>query len=424
MSMYKEYRIAQIGEVVGGGTPSTNNVEYWGGEIPWITPKDLTGLRSVYISRGESNITNAGLNKSGTRLLPANTVLFSSRAPIGYVAIAKNPICTNQGFKSVICDETVIVPQYLYYYIKAHLDYFKLWGSGATFPEISGSAMKKIKICIIADVSRQKRIATILSAYDNLIDVNNRRIKVLEQMAENLYKEWFVRFRFPGHKTAVFEDGKLGRIPTSFSIIKMRDAFEYYIGGGWGNDDEDKDYPVEAYVIRGTDFPQVSRGDVSSCPLRYHKKSNYVARELKPDDIILEVSGGTADQPVGRTLLVTEDIIEQLGGKVICASFCKQLRVNKDVVSPIYFYFWMQFLYETRIIDRFQLQSTGIINFQFEYFLRKGDLMRPPKEIMDAFDTLVRPLLKETASIARKNANLIKQRDLLLPRLMSGKLEV
>ena len=274
------------------------------------------------------------------------------------------------------------------------------------------------------DIITQKRIASILSAYDDLIEVNNKRIKVLEQMAENLYKEWFVRFRFPGHETAEFEEGKLGRIPASFSIIKMRDALKYYIGGGWGNDDEDKDYPVEAYVIRGTDFPQVSRGDVSSCPLRYHKKSNYVARELKPDDIILEVSGGTADQPVGRTLLVTGDILERLGGKVICASFCKQLRVNKDVVSPIYFYFWMQFLYETRIIDKFQLQSTGIINFQFEYFLRKGDLMLPPKEIMDSFDTLVRPLFKEMASVARKNANLTKQRDLLLPRLMSGKLEV
>ena len=295
--------------------------------------------------------------------------------------------------------------------------------TGSAQPKLSQASLNRIKMQF-PSVSYQKRIVSILSAYDDLIEVNNKRIKVLEQMAENLYKEWFVRFRFPGHETAEFENGKLGRIPSSFSIVKMQDAFDYYIGGGWGNDDEDKEFSVEAYVIRGTDFSRVLRGDVSSCPLRYHKKSNYDARELKPDDIILEVSGGTADQPVGRTLLVTADVLKQLGGKVICASFCKQIRANTKVVSPIYYFYWMQYLYETRIIDRFQLQSTGIINFQFEYFLRKGDLMLPTKDIMDSFDALIRPLHKEISSIAKENANLIKQRDLLLPRLMSGKLEV
>ena len=84
----------------------------------------------------------------------------------------------------------------------------------------------------------------------------------------------------------------------------------------------------------------------------------------------------------------------------------------------------MQFLYYTRIIDKFQLQSTGIINFKFEYFLRKGDIMLPPKALMDRFDEKVKVLYKEKSILARQNDNLIKQRDLLLPRLMSGKLEV
>ncbi len=422
--MFKEYRIAQIGEVVGGGTPTTKNDEYWNGDIPWIAPSDLTGYSSVYISHGDSNITKAGLNKSGTKLLPQNTVLFSSRAPIGYVAIAENPLCTNQGFKSIICDESIIDPLYLYYYIKANLEYFKLWGSGATFPEISGNAMKKIKIQIIDDIKKQKEISSILYFYDNLIEINNKRIKLLERMAENLYKEWFVRFRFPGHETAKFVDTRIGRIPSSFSVAKMQSIFEYYIGGGWGNDDEDKDFPIPAYVIRGTDFPHVLKGDLSTCPLRFHKESNYSARRLKPNDIILEVSGGTAEQPVGRTLLVTKDTIERLDGKVICASFCKQIRVKEDVISPIYFYYWMQFLYNTRIIDRFQLQSTGIINFQFDYFLRKGDVMLPPKVIMSEFDKRINPINNEISAISKQNEILIKQRDLLLPRLMSGKLEV
>ena len=307
-------------------------------------------------------------------------------------------------------------------YALNHLD-ITGYVTGSAQPKLSQGNLNKIKMTF-PTVEYQQRIVSVLSAYDNLIEVNNKRIKVLEQMAENLYQEWFVRFRFPSHETAEFIDSRLGRIPTSFKIVKMKDVFEYYIGGGWGNDDENDDFSVPAYVIRGTDFPRVSKGDLSSCPLRYHKKSNYTARELKEDDIILEVSGGTAEQPVGRTLLITEDTINRLDGKVICASFCKQIRVKKEVVSPIFFYYWMQFLYETRIIDRFQLQSTGIINFQFEFFLRKGDVLLPSKELMTKFDMQIRYIYNEISAMAKQNDNLIKQRDLLLPRLMSGKLEV
>ena len=204
----------------------------------------------------------------------------------------------------------------------------------------------------------------------------------------------------------------------------MNEAFDYHIGGGWGNDEYSTEFSEKAYVIRGTDFPRVQKGDLSSCPLRYHKKSNYIARELKENDIVIEVSGGTAEQPVGRTIIVTNDVVERLGGKVICASFCKLIRLNPEIISPYFFYYWMQFLYDTRIIDRFQLQSTGIINFKFEYFLRKGDIMLPPKSLMKEFEIKVKSFYDEISLLARQNENLIKQRDLLLPRLMSGKLEV
>lgn len=311
--------------------------------------------------------------------------------------------------------------RYVYYYLQTmHLEQYNV---GVGVPTLNQNHLQRLKIYIHSK-DEQKQIADILSAYDNLIEVNNKRIKVLEQMAENLYKEWFVRFRFPGYETAEFCESRIGRIPACFKVIKNKDAFEYYIGGGWGNDDEDKEFPISAYVIRGTDFPRVAKGDVSTCPLRFHKKSNYSARELKAQDIIIEVSGGTSEQPVGRTLMVTQDVIDRLVGRVICASFCKQVRVDKAVISPLYYNYWMKFLYDTRIIDRFQLQSTGIINFQFEFFLNKGDVMLPPMELMRRFDALVLPILDQISTIAKENENLIKQRDLVLPRLMSGKLEV
>ena len=110
-----EYRIKDIGEVVGGGTPRTDTPEYWNGNIPWLSPVDLSNYSNIFISKGQNNITELGLKKSSTKLLPKDTVLLSSRAPIGYLAIAENEICTNQGFKSIICDKKKVVPLFLYY---------------------------------------------------------------------------------------------------------------------------------------------------------------------------------------------------------------------------------------------------------------------------------------------------------------------
>ena len=179
----------------------------------------------MYISKGENFLTEKGL-KSGTRLLPKNTLLFSSRAPIGYVALAANPICTNQGFKSIVCDEKQVVPLYLYYYMKANLDYIKLFGTGATFPEISGKTMGKIKVEIFKSLDVQHRIASILSTYDTLIENNTKRIRLLEKMAENLYKEWFVRFRFPGHENVEMENG----LPKGWSRGSLSDVCEFKRG--------------------------------------------------------------------------------------------------------------------------------------------------------------------------------------------------
>jgi len=316
--------------------------------------------------------------------------------------------------------------KYLYYWLSSSFGRISLLqrAIGSSQPAITIEILKKYKI-ILPSINTQHRIASILSAYDNLIENNNKRIRLLEQMAENLYKEWFVRFRFPGHEKAEFENTKLGKLPKSFSITNMDSVFEDYIGGGWGNDDESEDFPISACVIRGADFPNVWHYDVSTCPRRYHKKSNYKARQLQDGDIVMEISGGTSEQPVGRTVLVTQDMIDRFeGGRVICASFCKMIRLKKEIISPYFFYFWMHYLYDTRIIDRFQLQSTGIINFKFEPFLKKGIVMLPPKELMQSFEDIINPIFKEINQLAIQNDNLSRQRDFLLPRLMSGKLEI
>lgn len=313
-------------------------------------------------------------------------------------------------------------PRYVYYYLQTmHLEQFN---AGAGVPTLNQNHLHSLKI-LIHKKDEQHKVASILFAYDSLIENNTKRIRLLEQMAENLYKEWFVRFRFPGYEKTEFVESKLGRLPATFQVTNMSSVFEYYIGGGWGNDDYSEDYPIEASVIRGADFPSVWRYDLSSCPNRYHKISNYKTRQLKDGDIIMEISGGTSEQPVGRSVLVTQDMIDRFKeGRVICASFCKLIRLKRTDISPYFFYYWMRYLYDTRIIDRFQLQSTGIINFKFEAFLRKGLVLLPSMDIMNKFESKIIPIIKGINKLAMQNENLTRQRDALLPRLMSGKLEV
>ena len=366
------------------------------------------------------------LNKR-TKMAPGD-VLITTVGAIGELAIATNESNIFEFQRSVgiiKTDNKKLNNRYLYYLLRgnSYNAYFHALAIGAAQQCIFLSTLKKLRIQI-PEIAYQEKVSAILSRYDELIEKNDRRIAQLESMAEQLYKEWFVRFRFDGSKKYEMKDSELGKIPACFNILKVRDVLNDYIGGGWGNDDYSDEFPIDAYVIRGTDFPFISKSDVSTCPYRYHKKSNYRPRQLKENDIILEISGGTAEQPVGRAVLVSKGVLDQLDNKVICASFCKLLRPNYSVVTPYYFNYWLKFLYETRMIEKFQLQSTGIINFKFEYFLNKGPILIPPVELMKRFDGFVRPLKKEIDILALENANLMKQRDSLLPRLMSGKLSV
>lgn len=173
-SNWKTVKLQELGRVVGGATPSTKNEAFYGGSIPWLTPKDLADYSERYISRGERSITEEGLNSCSTELLPAGTVLFSSRAPIGYVAIASNSICTNQGFKSVVPDTSVVDPLFLYYLLVFNKEKIKSAGSGTTFKEVSGNVMKNIEVEIPTSVDYQRKIARVLSSVDDQIEGNAR----------------------------------------------------------------------------------------------------------------------------------------------------------------------------------------------------------------------------------------------------------
>ncbi len=187
MSDWKRCTLADLGEIVGGATPSTKNESYYGGDIAWITPKDLSTFHGRFISRGERNITAEGLKNSSTRLMPPHSVLFTSRAPIGYVAIAENEVCTNQGFKSIVPnDDTDYL--FLYYLLVHNRDRIENMGSGTTFKEVSGSVMKQIEVFVPSDKVEQRAIAETLGTLDDKIENNskiNHHLALLRSATDN-----------------------------------------------------------------------------------------------------------------------------------------------------------------------------------------------------------------------------------------------
>lgn len=207
MSNWKVMKLSDVATIVGGGTPSSSKTEYFeNGDIAWITPKDLSGYNKRYISKGERNITELGLKDSSAKLLPKNTVLLTSRAPIGYVAIASNEISTNQGFKSLILNEGHI-PEFFYYLLKNNVSLLESRATGSTFKEISGQILKDTELNIpTPDI--QKRIVDILRPLDEKIELNTQINQTLEQIAQAIFKSWFVDFDPVRAKAAALESGK------------------------------------------------------------------------------------------------------------------------------------------------------------------------------------------------------------------------
>ncbi len=183
-----------IGIVVSGGTPSTKEPEFWNGDIPWITPADLSDHDEVYISKGNRNISQVGLEYSSAYLLPVNSVVFSSRAPIGYVAITKNELATNQGFKNLILPSELVNPKYVYYYLKTVKELAENMASGTTFLELSATKFRQIPFPL-APIEEQnsivEKIEELFSELDkSMADLSNT-LNLIELQRKNILNRTF-----------------------------------------------------------------------------------------------------------------------------------------------------------------------------------------------------------------------------------------
>ena len=388
MAEWKECTISDIGTVVGGATPSTKKSEnYNGGSIPWITPKDLSTFSGRYISRGERNITEIGLNSCSTQLLPAHSVLFSSRAPIGYVAIAANEVCTNQGFKSVVPNENTD-SLFLFYLLKYNKKKIEGMGSGTTFKEVSGNTMKNIVVNIPTDKGVQEKIAAILGSIDHKIEENEQINKNLEQQAQAVYYKMF---------------SEVNTVPVELSsIIDVRD----------GTHDSPKAQATGYYLITSKHL----------LPFGVDKAS---ANHISKADF---------NKINERSLVETQDILMSMIGTIGLISYIpyetvdfaiKNVALFKTSHTPELAYYFLCYLKSEKTLQHIGKCLAGSTQKYISLGeLRKMPIYSPTTNEIREFNCLVKPMFENIVSRTYENALLAEMRDSLLPKLMSGELDV
>ncbi len=396
MTEWKEYKLSDIGTIVGGATPSTKDASnYDDGEIAWLTPKDLSAFTERYISRGERNITERGFKSSSTQMLPVNTVLFSSRAPIGYVAIAANEMCTNQGFKSIIPNSKVDY-LFLYYLLKYKKNAIEGMGSGTTFKEVSGNVMKNIEVQIPTDINIQKKIADVLDKIDSKIENNTAINRNLSEQAQALYKSWFVDLDpFEGERPADWQDGTVDDLASEVVCGKTPSTKreEYY----------------------GNDVPFVTIPDMHGCVYTVHTGRSLSelgaesqSKKTLPKNSICISCIGTAGLV---TLLPVPSQTNQQINSII----------PKNNYSPYYIYLLMSTMGET--INKLGQAGSTIVNLNKTQF-GKMEVLIPSIKTMSDFDEIVEPIFSAILSNQIENKKLANLRDILLPKLMSGEIDV
>ena len=380
MGEWKKVKIEDLGTVVGGSTPSTRNPKnYEGGTIAWITPKDLSVLSGRFISHGERDITEIGLKSCSTKLMPAHTVLFSSRAPIGYIAIAEQELCTNQGFKSIIPNSDTDF-MFLYYLLKYNKNNIEHLGSGTTFKEVSGSTMKKIEVKV-PDLETQKKIAKILSSIDDKIELNQKINENLQNQAQAIYDFMFIKNVDYSWANGILSD---------IAVITMGQSPK----GETYNEDKVGTVFFQGKAEFGFRFP--TRKIYTTEPKRM----------AQINDILMSVRA-----PVGDINVAYEDCCIGRGLSAI---------KSKDNCQA--FLLYTMFAIHQQL-DMFNGEGTvfGAIN---KDSLNSIPVTIPPNKLISQFEEIVKPIDKMIRNNYSEICHLESIRDTLLPRLMSGELDV
>ena len=387
MTEWIERKIADLGMVVGGATPSTKDAQnYINGSIPWITPKDLAGFHGRYIGQGERNITEKGLASCSTQMMPKNSVLFTSRAPIGYIAISANPVCTNQGFKSIVPNENTDY-LFLYYLLKFNKDRIESLGSGTTFKEVSGTTMKNIVVTVPKEKETQREIAAILSSLDDKIEENGKINHNLQQQADAIFAHEFL---------------ELPAIPPGWTQGSLLDIANYQNG-----------LAMQKYRPKTTE----------------HGIPVLKIKELRQG--VCDDASELCSESISPTYIVQDgDVIFSWSGTLLvdfwCGGVCglnqHLFKVTSDRYEKWFYYAWTRHHLQSFIAYASAMATTmGHIK---RGELEKAEVLIPSPNDLSRIGSCLMPIYDAIISNRIENHRLIEIRDSLLPKLMSGEIDV
>lgn len=378
MSEWKIKEIRKIGSVITGKTPPKDQDKYFSGDHLFVSPKDLD-WDTLYIFDTETKISKEALDKFKNQVIPRNAIMYTSLSfAFGKIGIASEPLLTNQQIHSIVVNSQNNF-RFVYYLLRANRPLIFSYNSGIDTPIVPKSVFEKIELKI-PSLPPQKKIAAILSAYDDLIEKNNRRIAILEKMAEEIYREWFVRLRFPGHEQVKFNKG---------------------IPEGW----ERKRFDEFCLLQRGYDLPdsKVIPGQypvIASTSIKtYHNQF-----KVNPPVITTGRSGS-----LGTVLFINSQ-----AWPLNTTLFVKNFYSN----APYLIYYTLKFLK----LENFNA-GAGVPTLNRNHL---GGLYMsiPPKNLQNNFNDKIAIIFKQKELVVKLNNNLAETRDRLLTRLISGKLSV
>lgn len=377
------------------------------GGLVFINDEAARKLNGVTIEENDILLNITGDSVARTCLVPVELI----------------PARVNQHVAIVRPKSEILNPFFLNYYLASpFMQSFMLGlavGKGASRNAMTKDMIAGFEVpCPPMEI--QQNIVDILKPYDSLIKNNQKQIKLLEEAAQRLYKEWFVDLRFPGHEDVAIVDG----VPEGWKRSFIAEIVGYEIGGGWGEESLTEKCDKPAYVIRGTDLYGITHGNISEIPFRYHAANNLKSRKLIDGDIIFEVSGGSKTEGVARTVLIRDALLNFWGRSVMCASFCKLVRV-KDTRQAQLLFNTLQYMRASGKTTEYDKRSaSSIVNYRWKDFLENETILIPNDELLLKYnavaENMYRLILQKSIIIEKAK----EARDRLLSKLMSGELGV
>ena len=311
----------------------------------------------------------------------------------------------------------ILTESQLYYVIASQQfkDTITHLATGTTIKNVSLETMRNYSF-MAPSINEQKRISSILSSFDDKIELNRRINDNLEQQAQALFKAWFVDFE--PFKDGEFVDDDFGRRPYGWNVKPLKYLVEKVKSGDWGKDEQMGNHTMRTFCMRGADFPDIKEGSKGKMPIRYILEKNFREKTLCDGNVVVEISGGSPTQSTGRIVLIDKTFIADCDNALICTNFCKSLEIKESF--SLFFYLLWQYLYDKKVMFIYENGSNGLKNLNINSLLERELFVIPPKEIISRFNLVVSLLLSKKQANGIEISRLASLRDTLLPKLMSG----